>query len=92
MLIGGISPYSKVGILCYIKVSTNRWNFFLPQKWDFFVSYPVIKFTTNQWNLFYTTKVVNSTILKSNPFHQFYHITTFMVAFSHPSGLTVSGK
>jgi hypothetical protein len=33
--------------------------------------------------------VVNTAILKNNPFHQFYHITTFGVDFYHPPGLTV---
>ena len=33
--------------------------------------------------------ILHSTVPKNNPFHQFYHITTFKVAFSHPSGLTV---
>ena len=33
-------------------------------------------------------KVVNTKILKNNTFHQFWHSTTFGVAFHHPSGLT----
>ena len=53
----------------------------------FFVSNSTIKVTTNQWNLNYTTKI---TLLKSNLFCQLYHITTFKVAFSNPSGLTES--
>ena len=34
-------------------------------------------------------KVVNTMVPKNNTFHQFYHFTTFEVAFYHPPGLTV---
>ena len=36
-------------------------------------------------------KVVNTMVPKNNTFHQFYHFTTFEVAFYHPPGLTVWG-
>ena len=34
-------------------------------------------------------KVVDTMVPKNNTFHQFFHFTTFEVAFYHPPGLTV---
>jgi len=84
MLIGGISPHSKV-----VTLSCKFLRKFVMFKVGIFFKnfdmYFAIKVTTNWWNFFYNGK---SGKCQNNTFCQIYHITTFEVAFYHPSGLT----
>ena len=88
MLIGGISPYRKVVTLRVVnsfKILQRLKLLFFKKK---FALYFALKVAIKWWNFFTMQNVVNSTDPKNNLFHQFYSITTFGVAFSHPLGLT----
>jgi hypothetical protein len=88
MLIGGISPYSKVVTLRVVNSFKNLQCFKLFFISSFFAKCFAIKVAINWWNFFTMQKVVNSTVPKNTLFHQVYSITTFAVAFSHLLGLT----
>ena len=84
MLIGGISPYSKVTLLRVENYFENLWCFKLEFFSKIFVTNFAIKVYT-KWSKFFTMlKVVNSTVSKSNTFHGNYPITTFGVVFLPP--------
>ena len=88
MLIGGISPYSKVVTLRVVNSFEILWClklFFFP---NFFAIYFAIKVAIKWWNYFTMQKVVNFTVPKNNLFHQVYSFATLEVAFSHLFGLT----
>jgi hypothetical protein len=88
MLIGGISPYSKVVTLRVVNSFENLQHFKLFFFSNFFAIYFGIKVAIKWWNFFTMQKVVNSTVPKNNLFHQVYSFTTLGVAFSHLLGLT----
>ena len=56
MLIGGISPYSKVVALRVVNSSEILWCFKLEFFSNIFVRYFTIKVSNNWWNLFYNAK------------------------------------
>ena len=56
MLVGGISPYSKVVALRVANSSEILWCFKLEFFSKIFVRYFTIKVSTNRWNLFYNAK------------------------------------
>ena len=88
MLIGGISPYSKVVGLRVVNSSENLWCFKLDFFSNFFVRYITIKSPLIGGISFTMQKVVNNKVPKNNPLYQFYPITAFQVVFYHPSGFT----